>query len=313
MAAGFRSSRLQSPTGAALAVYWTGPKGRKGSAPKAVIHINHGMADHAARYARFAEALAAAGYSVFAHDHRGHGSTTAPDAPWGRFAARDGWRMVLDDVDAVNAHIRERHPGVPLIVFGHSMGATVAAAYMLSHPGSIDAAAIWNGSMTGAGPRLLVLLLGFERMLKGSDVPSTLASRLTFEAWNRKFAPNRTEFDWLSRDVAEVDKYVADPKCGFVCTNGLWRDLLGGLQSLADRAAITALSKDLPVHVLAGAADPCSSNGAAATQLSGRLTGAGLSDVTTTVLPETRHECLNEINRDETTAAFIDWLNARFG
>ncbi|MEM7215319.1 MAG: alpha/beta hydrolase [Pseudomonadota bacterium] len=303
-----KPSFIESPTGARLKLF-TSNAGKKA---KAAIHINHGMSEHTGRYDRFANALAEAGYSVVAHDHRGHGETTAPDAPLATFAQEDGWRKVLADVDAVNDHAREIFPGLPICTFGHSMGATIASAYVLNYPNKSDAAAIWNGSMTGFLPNLLANVLKVERMLKGSDVASSWGDALTFQAWNKEFKPVRTQSDWLSRDEAEVDKYVADPLCGFSVSIGLWMDLLNGMNDLADKNKIRTLRKDLPIHLLGGAADPCSTKGKAVTQFGNRLKGEGLSDVTQIILPETRHESLNEINRDETTADFIKWLDVRF-
>ncbi|MEL7430488.1 MAG: alpha/beta hydrolase, partial [Pseudomonadota bacterium] len=200
----FKFSTLNSPTGASLAVYtWTAAKDAH-----AVIHINHGMSEHCARYDRFAKALNAAGYHVIAHDHRGHGKTTAPDSHQGLFAKTDGVQKVLDDVTAVNTHARETFKGLPLVLFGHSMGTIIGLNYCIRHADKIDAAALWNSGVDG-GALLAVyrFLLAVERMFKGSDVPSTLARKLTFETWNKEFKPNRTVSDWLSSDEAEVDKY----------------------------------------------------------------------------------------------------------
>ncbi len=298
---------LNSPTGAQLNLYFALAKN-----PRAVIQINHGMSEHAARYEQFAVFLAGRGYHVYAHDHRGHGHTTAPDALQGMFSKRHGWQIVLEDVDAVNRYIRKEHPTLPVICFGHSMGSTIAMNYTLDHPGQVDGAAIWNGSIPGFGPAALALLLKIERMLKGSDVPSRWGDALTFESWNREFDPNVTGSDWLSRDSKEVKKYVADPQCGFPITLGAWLDLLGGIQRMADRKKLTELPRTLPFHILAGSADPCSSHGKAATILARRLKRAGLTDVTKTIFPDTRHESLHEINRDEIMSNFADWLDERW-
>ena len=170
-----------------------------------------------------------------------------------------------------------------------------------------------QGVETGFLGVVFRLILKFERFRKGSDVPSTVAQKLTFETWNKDLAPNRTEFDWLSRDNAEVDKYVADPLCGFPVTNSLWQDLMEGIYYAADDSNLSALPKDLPIHLLAGAADPCTLKGKAIENVAKRLRTAGQSDVTCTILPETRHETLNEINRDDATAQFIGWLNSNYG
>ena len=300
---------LESPSGARLRLFSRLPEGRI----RAAVQINHGMAEHAGRYARFADALARAGFAAFAHDHRGHGATEAPDAPRGVFGARDGFGKVIADVDAVNRHIRARDADMPVIAFGHSMGSIIALNYALRHPDRVAGLACWNaGVETGALARRSRLILGAERLLRGRERPSGLARKLTFDAWNKAFSPNRTGFDWLSRDEAEVDKYVADPDCGFEVSTGLWLDLLGGIFYGGDDRNLGSLARDLPVHVLGGAEDPCSNKGRDMAHLAARLERAGLTDVTLVTLPDTRHESLNEINRDTTTAGFLDWLGKRF-
>ncbi len=98
--------------------------------PKAVVQIAHGMAEHSARYARLAEALTAAGYAVYAHDHRGHGGT-ASKADHGYFADHDGWDTVVADVRAVTGFAQEENPGLPVFLLGHSMGSFLSRAYVI--------------------------------------------------------------------------------------------------------------------------------------------------------------------------------------
>jgi len=305
----FTKSTLESSTGASLAIYtWNAQHKAKG-----IIHINHGMAEHCARYDRFAQALNASGYHVIAHDHRGHGGTTAPDTHQGLFANSDGWDKILADVADVNTHAKKQWPNVPLIYFGHSMGSIIGINFCIRHSDKIDAAALWNSGVDG-GPLLAIysFLLGIERMFKGSDVPSSIARKLTFETWNKEFKPNRTESDWLSRNEAEVDTYVADPLCGFDCCNGLWRDLLGGIRAGGDDAELARIRTDLPMHLLAGGKDPCSDKGKAVARLADRLKKSGIKDLTNALHEDNRHEALNELNRDDITSDFITWLDLRF-
>lgn len=304
----FARSTLDSPSGARLQLYTAMPD----KPLRGVVHVNHGMAEHAGRYARFAHALNDAGFAVIAHDHRGHGRSRAPDAPRGVFADARGFDKVIEDVLAVNLHIRATMPGKPIAVFGHSMGAVVALVFALRYPDRLSALACWNaGVETGAKVRISRLILRAEAALRGRGHISVLARKLTFDAWNREFRPNRTAFDWLSRDKAEVDAYIADPDCGFDVSTGLWLDLLEGMFTGGDDRRLEALLHDLPVHLLGGGADPCSNYGRDMQHLADRLKKTGLLDVTCAVLPETRHESLNEINRDETTRKFIQWLSGR--
>jgi alpha-beta hydrolase superfamily lysophospholipase len=304
----FVETTLDSPTGAKLKLYSRMPEGRV----RAAVQINHGMGEHAARYGRFARELAANGFAVYAHDHRGHGATTAPDAPLGVFGD-GGFDAVVADVAAVNALIKDRDPETPVVCFGHSMGSIIALNFALHYPDRVAGLACWNaGVETGALAVASKVILGTEKLLKGRNAPSNIAIKLTFEAWNKEFKPNRTDFDWLSRDEAEVDKYVADPLCGFTVSIGLWLDLLKGVYYGADDRHLAALARDLPVHIQGGLDDPCSNRGRDMAHLAKRLQAAGLSDVTSVALADTRHESLNEVNRDQTTADFIGWLSARF-
>ena len=169
-------TKIESPSGAVIHAFVSVPK----RVPKAVIQINHGMAEHAARYHRFAEVLAKAGYAAIIHDHRGHGKTTARDASLGSFG-KGGIEAVLADVDAINAHARDRFPECPVICFGHSMGAIIALNYAIRHPQSVGALAAWNsGVETGALSGIYRLILKVERFFKGSDVPSGIANKLRY-------------------------------------------------------------------------------------------------------------------------------------
>ena len=302
-------ARTGSPTGADIAERLLPLEGAK-----ALICIQHGMAEHSGRYWRFQKALAARGYASVSHDHRGHGDTTAPDAAPMFFAPADGWSKVVADARSVAERAAALHEGVPLVVFGHSMGGVVAMSLALAHAEMWSGAAIWNiGFRQGPMGLALRTLLRFERFRRGSDVPSPTVQKLTFEAFNKRFAPNRTRADWLSRDKAEVDAYVADPLCGGPPTIGMWLDVTEGIRRAADDEALSVLPRDMPFHLLGGAMDPVTENGKATAMLARRLRRAGLTDITSTVLDNTRHEALNEVNRATTTNAFVDWLDARFG
>jgi alpha-beta hydrolase superfamily lysophospholipase len=296
---------IQAPSGATLNLHCTSP----GGAPRAIIQINHGLAEHSARYERFAQALARRGYAVYAHDHRGHGLTKAPDAPLGSFG-KDGARKVIADVLAVHQHIRTEQPSVPVIIFGHSMGALIALNFVQEYPEMISAAAIWNGNFSaGLLGRAARALLAWERFRIGSDVPSRLLPKLTFDAWGRSIKNARTPFDWLSRDQLEVDTYIADPLCGRPPSVGMWIGVFDFIFAGADSRNLAGIRRNLPFHVVGGAADPATDHGAAVQNLADRIAGMGFSNLVSKVYPDTRHESLNELNRDIIIQEFIGWLD----
>jgi alpha-beta hydrolase superfamily lysophospholipase len=295
-----------SPTGAALNLYVrhaTGPA-------RAVVQVNHGLAEHAARYARFADFLAARGFCIYAHDHRGHGRTRAPDAPPGRFASDNGVEKVLADVGAVHDLIAAENPGMPVILFGHSMGGLIGLNFLLRHSGRVRAAAIWNANFSaGLAGRAALALLAWERFRLGSDVPSRLLPKLTFRAWGRAVPGHRTPFDWLSRDAAEVEKYSADPLCGWDASVSMWRDVFGFIFAGADDRNFSAMRRDLPLLLVGGEQDPATDGGKAVSHLAARMRRMGFSNLFSRIYADTRHESLNELNRDAVIADFAAWLD----
>ncbi|MNJ11658.1 Non-heme chloroperoxidase [compost metagenome] len=274
---------------------------------KAVVLLAHGMAEHAGRYQRLGEALSAAGFALIAHDQRGHGRS-AELGTLGLFAAHKGWSAVVNDLGLLSQHIGQQYPGTPVFIFGHSMGSYIAQAYLMHHGASLQGA-ILSGSnfQPPALYRAACVIARFEAWRQGPLGHSALIEWLSFGSFNKAFKPNRTPFDWLSRDNAEVDRYVADPLCGFRCTNRLWIDLLMGLEQISQPANLKQIDPNLPILVMGGECDPVSA-GKRLKDLAGALRLAGNQHVQLQLYPKARHELLNETNRDEVTAAIIDWL-----
>lgn len=252
--------------------------------PHGAVLIAHGLAEHGLRYARFAAALNARGFHVWAIDHRGHGASMAGTP--GAFE----WPALVADVAQAGRLLRETHRDIPRILFGHSLGSFAAQCVLLDHATDF-AAAIFSGSSD--------LPAMAELAASGGDV--------SFAAFNAAFAPNRTAFDWLSRDEAEVDAYVADPLCGFDAPPESVLSLMASAARLADPAAYARVRKGLPLLLLSGDADPLIAGGALFEKLAERWRGAG-ANVATKLYPGGRHEMLNETNRDEVTADIATWL-----
>lgn len=275
--------------------------------PRAVVMIAHGMAEHGGRYERFAGALTQAGFEVYAHDQRGHGRT-AEHGELGHFADADGWEKVLRDLSTVNHWIRQQRPETPIFLFAHSMGSYVAQAYLMQHSCSLRGAVLCGSNHQP--PRLYrsaAWLARFERWRLGPNGRSALLQRLSFGSFNKAFGPTRTAFDWLSRDPDEVDRYIADPLCGFRCSNQFWLDLLEGLAKISSPRALAQIADHLPLLVIGGARDPVS-QGTRLQDLARALSEAG-NHVELKIYPDARHELLNESNRDAVTQDLIDWLN----
>ena len=278
--------------------------------PRAVLHIAHGMSEHGARYARLATALTAAGYAVYASDHRGHGRTAASEADLGFFGSRGGWARLVRDLELLIVDEHEHHPGLPLALMGHSMGSFLVQTFLLEHAALLKAAVL---SASTGKPTLLAqagrLLARIERLRIGERGHSALLESMSFGAFNKQFAPTRTAFDWLSRDAAEVDAYIADPRCGFACTTSGWVDMLDGTAHNADPARQARIPHDLPVYLFAGSRDPVSENGKGVERLAAEYRRAGLTRVLVRLYPDSRHETLNDLDRDRVTADLLAWLD----
>lgn len=261
---------------------------------RGVVQIAHGMGEHALRYRPIAQALASAGYAVYANDHRGHGELAARADALGDFGI-GGFAMVVDDMTAVTRMARDAEAGVPVVLLGHSMGSFAAQLYLLDHSDLLDGVAL-SGSAA-------LDLLGAAAM----------SGRWRLEDLNASFEPARTPFDWLSRDQAVVDAYISDPLCGFNVTAESYGSLFSVAARLSNVAEIARIRRDLPMFLFAGDRDPVNAGLTWLQPLIDRYHVAGLRDVSWHVYGDARHEVLNEINRAEVWANLHAWIDRVMG
>jgi len=252
--------------------------------PKAMVAISHGAAEHALRYERFARALNEAGIDIWAVDHRGHGQSPGPGG-LGDFG-EGGWNGLVDDMEQLIGLGHNAYPGLPVVLFGHSMGSAAAQQYVVDRSHTIDAL-ILSGS-------------------SASLLPGKGKQRRPLGNLNHEFE-GRTDYDWLSRDPAEVDKYIADPLCGFESRDPKFRGSMirprrGG------REALKGIRSDLPCLFVAGDKDPINNNLKGLYLLEELWREAGVERIDRQYYEEGRHEMLNEINRDDVTQKIVDWL-----
>jgi alpha-beta hydrolase superfamily lysophospholipase len=276
-----------------IATYEWGTQSR----PKGVIQIAHGIAEYALRYDRLAQDLSAAGWLVYANDHRGHGDSTSDAVPHGSFG-ESGWPALVQDVVDFSTALQIRHPELPLFLLGHSMGSFASQEVILDH------SQLYTGLVLSGSTALDVLAAGLAEAAGDGPVELT--------AFNAGFE-NRTGYEWLSRDEAEVDLYVADPRSGFDLADDTIPQLFVTAPRLGDPAALEAIVDTLPILIVSGEDDPLSGKGQLVGILAQRYRDAGVRDVTLKLYPGARHEIFNETNRDEITGYVLDWLNARAG
>jgi alpha-beta hydrolase superfamily lysophospholipase len=271
--------RYEGADGAGLAGFRWSADAR----PRAAIQLAHGAGEHSGRYLGPLTPVLEAGYVIYSADHRGHGLTSGMTSlgdfgPGGALAA-------VDDMAVLARLVREREPGLPRVLFGHSMGAMFSQAWLPDHSDLIDAL-----------------------VLSGTAGPAPIRA----ESLNAAFEPARTPYDWLSRDPAEVDRYIADPFCGIRFKPDSQASFMALRERRLDAEALAKVRNGLPVYVFVGDADPVNDGLKRLTPLVDAYEAAGL-DVTLKVYPGGRHEMLNETNRDEVVADLKAWLDRAVG
>jgi alpha-beta hydrolase superfamily lysophospholipase len=275
--------------------------------PRAVILIAHGAAEHSARYERVAGVLTAQGYAVYAEDHRGHGQTAGSLAQAGN-AGPDGFNGILRDLKLLAELIRAKHDAAPLFLLGHSMGAALAQRFIQLH-GELLSGVMLSGS-PGIRPNLEQAAAYTAQVAQGDKAEQVSELfKQSFALFNEGLGPIKSGYEWLSRDDAEVQKYVDDPWCGFPFTNRLVAEMSQCALAAARTESIARIPTSLPIFLFAGTHDRVGGNGEFINTLAALYRDAGIAEVEVTLYPEGRHEMLNETNRDQVHRDVLAWLN----
>lgn len=280
--------------------------------PRAIVQIIHGIAEYIDRYDEFMSFLADNGIIAVGTDHLGHGKSIESEEQTGFFAYDNGWDYVVRDEEVLRLAMHENYPELPIIVFGHSMGSFMARTLLIRYPDAFNAAII---SGTGNQGSALVnggLFMGnLVTGLKGAHHYSKFLNNLAFGSYNKIYENPKTEYDWLSRDEANVQKYIDDPLCGFIPSCSLFRDMMTGVKFITNKKNLTAMNKDMPVYFMSGDMDPVGECGKGVQKAYNNFLEAGMKDVSIKLYPGGRHEMLNEINKDEVYTDILAWLDSK--
>lgn len=279
----------RSADGGQLAGYRWNPPGDH--VVEGAVVLVHGMGEHLRRYDHIADALTAAGFAVYGHDHRGHGASLIEQGDPGHLGP-NGWQALVDELALAVTRARSAYPDLPLTIVAHSMGSFATQQFLLDHGSEVDAVAL-------TGTAALDLL----------EPALDLSKDLDLSDFNASFQPARTDFDWLSRDEAVVDAYLADPLCGFGIDAVSAKDMFVGARRLADPDQMAGIPSDLPLYIAVGSKDPVNGGLTLLWPLVDRYRAAGLDDVTVRVYDDGRHEILNETNRSEVIDDLVQWLH----
>ena len=279
---------------------------------RGVVQIAHGIAEHIGRYEQFMAFLAQNGIVAVANDHLGHGSSFRDDTEKGLFALENGWTYAVDDMAKLHDLMQKEYPGVPYILFGHSMGSFLTRTFIIRYPEKYDLVIL-----SGTGHQGKALVLGGCLMAdvlcktKGANAWGDTLNNVAFGSYCKRIENPRTPCDWLSRDEAVVDRYVADENCGFVCKNGLYRDMMHGIRFIMDTKNVARMEKTKPVYFMSGKEDPVGDYGEGVERAYKAFCDAGCTDVMLKLYPGGRHEMLNEINKDEVYHDILNWIESK--
>ena len=276
---------------------------------RAVLQLVHGVAEYILRYEPLAAFLTEHGFAVVGHDHVGHGLSVAEGAPRLYFGPRGSWDRVVEDVRTLQTETHRKFPEAPYFILGHSMGSFLLRTYLARHPGTVDGAIIMGTAhMSAAALAAARLFVAWQIRKVGETNPSPTVMKLSFGTYNRKFAPNRTPYDWVTLSQTTVDAYVTDPMCGENPSIGLFREMLDGMAFMGQPENIRKMDADLPMLFLSGAMDPVGNCGRGVEQACRLFRQNGMKQVSMKLYPQLRHEILNEDCREDIFRDILCWL-----
>lgn len=262
---------------------------------KGVLQIVHGMAEYAQRYHALAEYLVGKGFAVVAEDHLGHGQSVASEEDLGYFCKGDIVATVLQDVHELTVQAKAMFPGKPYFLMGHSMGSFYCRCYMAKYQGELQGAIVMG---TGWQPSALTVtaktLASIQGAFKGMHYRSKFIDGLAFGAYNNKWKPVRTPFDWLSVNTQNVDDYIADPLCGVLFTCNGFKGLFSVVNQACKQSTCNKVDKNLPILLVSGSEDPVGNYGTAVEKTYQAYQKAGVQDLQLILYRGFRHEILND-------------------
>lgn len=274
--------------------------------PKGVVQIAHGMAEHARRYDDFANFLNKNGYIVFADDHRAHGMTSTKQSAKGVKGYHKGeiYMDTVRDEVAITARLKDVYK-LPVIYFGHSYGSLVGQRYLeecKDYAGAIlSGSAMMKGALLNTG----AAIIGLQYKLCGGEKEGKLADKLSFGSYNKPFRKEKIAFAWLSRDKAQVKKYILDEQCGWVMSTAFFKWFFSGLKTAYKTENLAKIDKSKPIGIFSGDQDPVGGKGKLVKKLYEQYKNLGVKDVTVKLYTGARHEILNEINNKEVYADIL--------
>jgi len=279
-------------------------------APKGIVQISHGMCEYVKRYEEFAEALVNAGYVVCGNDHLGHGESAADEDELGFMANKDGYLYMVKDLRNITNWVKEQYPGLPLVLYGHSMGSFLARLYASTYSDGV-AAYVFSGT-GGPNPAsgVAIAMINVMSKFKGEHHRSQFLTKVAFGSYTSKIEDAKTGYEWVTKDPEKFDAYIHDKFCMYLFTLSGYRDLMKALGTVSQKDWAGKLNKDLPYLLVSGEEDPVGDYGKGVLIVYDRMLKAGCSKTECRLIPGMRHEPHNEINRKDFYRDTIAWIDS---
>ena len=280
--------------------------------PKAILQIAHGVTEYILRYEQFAEYLVEKGIMVVGNDHLGHGKSIAKDSEPMYFGPTGSWKWAVEDMYTCTKMIKEKYPEIPYYMLGFSLGSFLLRTYLIEYPKAIDAAIIMG---TGETPPVQIALAKFiankEAKKVGENHTSPMIKKLTFDTYNKFFAPNRTDYDWLCSDNEGLDEYIADQMRGGNLSAGLFREMLSGMKFTSEIKNLKKMNLNTPILFISGDEDPVGEKGKGVIKAYHKFQNIGMKDVEIKLYPKLRHDILHEKCKKEIYEYVYNWIEKK--
>lgn len=289
------------------AVTWE-PEGK----PRAVLQISHGVTEHMLRYEELAEYFTQRGIMVMGNDHLGHGLSIAEGAEPLYFGPENSWDWVVEDMYTCQKKVKEQYPDIPYVILGLSLGTFLIRTFLIDNPGEVSGVILVGTGQTPASQLSLVKWVAKQEAKKaGEDHTTPLIQQLSFGTYNKRFAPNRTSFDWLCSSEEGLNDYMEDPLIGSDISAGLFREMLDGMIFTGNLNNQKKMDMDIPILLISGEEDPVGDSGKGVKRTYQSFQKAGVKDVSMKLYPGLRHDLFLENEKQDVFEEIYKWVDEK--
>ncbi|MCD8188645.1 MAG: alpha/beta hydrolase [Clostridiales bacterium] len=278
--------------------------------PVGILQISHGITEHIGRYERLAAAGTARGLVVCGNDHIGHGRSFSEEQPIRTYFGPEGsWKFLVQDTIEMSSMIRKAYPDLPLCLLGFSLGSFVVRNVLFQAPAYADAAVLaGTGQQSSLALAVARRIARSEATKHGYEAVTETISKLTYDGYNKKFAPVQSKFDWLLADESARAEFLRDPLRGEDFTVGAFAELLRGMGRSMDPKLAGQMKRHIPILLLSGEDDPVGDFGKGVKKTKRFLERQGVERVEMKLYPGLRHDIFHEARCGEIHQELIGWV-----